>query len=206
MDIFLILNGLIIIIGIAYSIILHEVAHGFAALIYGDDTAKLAGRLSLNPLKHIDPVGTVILPLILFIFNMPVFGWAKPVPINPINFKHQRIGILVVSIAGVVINFIIMILMFWFFVLFRIEGFLVVASMNLMLFVFNLLPFPPLDGYNFFSMLLPEKIRYVVYKLKDFFLVAFLVLMVTGGIRYIYVPLFNLIGNFLINLFLGGKQ
>ncbi len=206
MDIFLILNVVIIVIGVAYSIILHEVAHGFAALIYGDNTAKSAGRLSLNPLKHIDPVGTVILPLILFIFNMPIFGWAKPVPVNPLNFKHQRSGIIVVSIAGVVVNFIIMILMFLFFVLFKLEGFLVVASLNLMLFIFNLLPFPPLDGYNFFSMLLPDNLRNFVYKFKDFFLVAFLVLMITGGIKYIYVPLFNLIGNFMINLFLGGRQ
>ncbi len=205
MDIFFILNVAIITIGIAYSIILHEVAHGLAALLNGDNTAKIAGRISLNPIKHIDIVGTVILPLILFIFNMPIFGWAKPVPVNPINFKHQRIGMIVVSVAGVFVNFIIMIFMFLFFVLFRLEGFLVVASLNLMLFIFNLLPFPPLDGYNFFSMLLPEKTRNIVYKFKDFFLIIFLVLMATGGIKYIYVPLFNTIGNFLINLFLRGK-
>ena len=181
----------LLIVGIFYSIIFHEIAHGLAAYISGDPTAKNAKRLSLNPIHHIDPVGTIILPLILYLANMPLFGWAKPVPINPLLFKNKKWGIIFVSLAGIITNFIIMIIMFFLFSIFKMKMFLLLASINFMLFLFNLLPFPPLDGYKFFSEILPFRLKFFITKYESLFLVIFLFLMITGGIRYIYTPLYN---------------
>ncbi|MGC8764828.1 MAG: site-2 protease family protein [Brevinematia bacterium] len=200
-----ILNIAIVVVGIIYSIILHEVAHGFVALLFGDDTAKLKKRLSLNPVRHIDPIGTLLLPLILFILKIPVFGWAKPVPINPLLFKNRRVGIIFVSIAGVMVNFLLMIIMFFLFSRIKLEAFIILASLNLMLAIFNLLPFPPLDGYRFFSEILPSKVKYFLERFENIFLVIFLFLIVTGLIRYIYMPVYKFVANFFLSLFLGGS-
>ncbi len=200
-----VLNILLIIVGILYSIILHEIAHGFVAMLFGDDTAKSRKRLSLNPVYHVDLVGTIFLPLVLFILKMPVFGWAKPVPINPYLFKNRKAGIIFVSIAGVFTNFILMIVMFFLFSIFKIEAFLILASLNLILAIFNLLPFPPLDGYKFFSELLPSKVKFFLEKYESVFLVIFLFLVLTGGIRYIYLPVYNFVANLFLSLFLRGS-
>ncbi|MFN3347024.1 MAG: site-2 protease family protein, partial [Candidatus Bipolaricaulaceae bacterium] len=101
------------ILALLLCVIPHEVAHGFVAYLLGDPTAKRAGRLSLNPLRHLDPIGSVALPLALLLLRrftgvpLVVFGWAKPVPIYPPNFRHYRVGLFVVSIAGIVINLLI---------------------------------------------------------------------------------------------------
>src|SRR5437016_262693 len=87
-----------------FSIIAHEVAHGLVALKFGDDTAYASGRLTLNPLPHIDPIGSVIFPTLCFLMKMPAFGWAKPVPINPNRFTHYRAGVILVSLAGPLTN------------------------------------------------------------------------------------------------------
>jgi len=136
------------------SVVIHEVAHGYAALWLGDVTAKYAGRLTLNPIKHIDPLGSVILPFIMALLPGGfIFGWAKPVPYNPYNLKNQRWGELIVAAAGPISNIIIAI---FFSILIRfspviglpysfIEISIVVVFINLILAFFNLMPIPPLE-------------------------------------------------------------
>jgi len=135
---------------VVLSAILHEYAHAWAAFRQGDLTAKYAGRLTLNPLAHLDPWGTVLMPLLLLIFLGVFFGYAKPVPINPYNFKNQRQGMIWVSSAGVGANFLIA-LVFGLLVRFLPnlalgQLFSLIAMVNIWLGLFNLLPFPPLDG------------------------------------------------------------
>ncbi len=196
-----IIGILIIIIGFFYSIILHEIGHGYVAYLFGDDTARRAGRLSLNPVNHIDLVGTIILPVACLIMHLPMFGWAKPVPINPYNFKNMKTGMIFVSLAGITINFFLTALMFFLFSITKIEAILTVASINIMLVVFNIIPLPPLDGYNFFTSILPIKFARLIRTNETTFLVILVILMVTGWIRYIYNPIYNLVANFFLSLF-----
>ncbi|MBU1292654.1 site-2 protease family protein [Patescibacteria group bacterium] len=147
------------------SVIIHEVAHGWAANALGDPTAKLQGRLSLNPVRHIDPIGSILIPAVLVITQSSfLFGWAKPVPYNPYNLKNQRWGEAIVGSAGVLTNLLLAVI---FAVITRaaagagmIEFALlaaIVVSVNLSLGIFNLLPIPPLDGYTVLRGLLPYK-------------------------------------------------
>lgn len=153
-----------------FSVVLHEVSHGAVAYSLGDHTAKNAGRLTLNPIPHLDPFGSIILPLFLLIASQFggggfLFGWAKPVPINPFNFRDQRWGALKVGLAGPASNFAIallfgLLLRFGPLELFHnsfvplLMGYIV--FLNLLLGVFNLLPFPPLDGSHIFFSFLPS--------------------------------------------------
>lgn len=147
------------------SIIIHEVAHGYAAYMLGDPTAKLAKRLTLNPFRHIDPIGSVILPAALVLTHSPfLFGWAKPVPYNPYNLRNQRWGESIVAVAGVATNLILSVV---FGLVTRYAagaGMTALASLsativlvNLYLGLFNLIPIPPLDGYTFLRGLLPPR-------------------------------------------------
>ena len=155
--------GLIIIV---FSVILHEVAHGFAANMLGDPTAKLENRLTLNPLPHIDPIGTIVLPLMLFISQVGfLFGWARPVPYNPYNLKG-RFDETLVAAAGPLTNVGIALL---FSLIYHLVGDIasegvvsmiyMVIFINLFLAVINLLPLPPLDGSKILSTLLPIEVR-----------------------------------------------
>ena len=146
-----------------FSIVIHEVAHGSVAYHLGDPTAKYAGRLTLNPLKHLDPFGSVILPLLLFIIRSPIlFGYAKPVPINPYNFRDQKWGSLKVAVAGPAANFSIAII---FGLIIRFINlpeslfvfFSIVSFYNFLLGIFNLVPIPPLDGSYILFAFLSEK-------------------------------------------------
>ncbi len=157
----------IIIIILVFSAVIHEVAHGAIAYQLGDPTAKYAGRLSLNPIKHLDPIGSVLVPLLLVILPTNiVFAWAKPVPINPYNFRDQKYGEAKVAFAGAGINLLIALifglsLRFFspFFLnypsLFFIFG--IITYINLILAIFNLLPIPPLDGSHILFTFLPQK-------------------------------------------------
>jgi Zn-dependent protease len=148
-----------------FSIVIHEIAHGSVALYLGDATAKTEGRLSLNPLKHLDPFGSVILPFLLFISGSPILiGWAKPVPINPYNFRDQRWGALKVAFAGPAANFLLA-LVFGLFLRFVnlsqaipfMQLLEVVVFYNIFLGLFNLVPLPPLDGSHVLFSFLTKK-------------------------------------------------
>lgn len=150
------------------SIIAHEVAHGIAALWQGDPTAKHAGRLTLNPVPHIDPIGSIVVPLICAVISPGfMFGWAKPVPVNPYNFKSQKWGEALVAFAGPLTNIIIALV---FTALIRFGEFgpvffqfaLTAIAINIVLAIFNLIPIPPLDGSKILFSVLPQ--RYYRFK------------------------------------------
>ena len=154
------------------SIVLHEMAHGYVALMFGDRTAKHQGRLTLNPIPHIDPVWTVIIPIAAYILSKGTFiiGGAKPVPVNPFNYRRPVLGDICVSVAGVAVNFLIAVMMILLInfvqIIFggpqetlAVHVLLNVALLNIVLAMFNLIPIPPLDGSHLFKYLLPQELR-----------------------------------------------
>ncbi len=185
-----------------YSIIFHEIMHGASAYMFGDDTAKRAGRLTLNPIPHIDPLGSIVLPGIGFLFRIfsgvsLIIGWAKPVPVNPYNFSRRRVGEITVSLAGVFANFVIMIVMLFIYTLtservFFARVFFDVAATNFFLIYLNILPIPPLDGYNFAVNVLPGRIsRYITNMVRGretVFLMLLFVMFATPIGRFIFIP------------------
>ncbi len=185
--------AIVSIVILLFSIMIHEVAHGSAAYQLGDPTAKDAGRLSLNPLSHIDPFGTVMLPLILLVLtsgNGPVFGWAKPVPVNPFNFRDQKWGNLKVSIAGPSANFVLA-LVFGLSIRFLPLSpafttiFSLVVIYNLLLGLFNLIPIPPLDGSHILFTFLPEKYNDIKVMLGQYGF-AILIFFIFLGLPYLF--------------------
>ena len=177
-----------------FSIIIHEIAHGSVAFSLGDPTAKNEGRLTLNPLKHLDPFGSVILPLLLLLFTFghgPIFGWAKPVPINPFNFRDQKWGNFKVAIAGPAMNFLIAII---FGLAIR---FIPLSSTLLMLFsvitvynfawgIFNLVPIPPLDGSHILFTFLGEKFSNIRIFLQQYGLFI-LIFFIFFGLQVVFL-------------------
>lgn len=168
-----IVNSLFFILILIASVVIHEVAHGYVAYRYGDITAQMAGRLTMNPLKHLDMLGSVIVPITLIILHAPfLIGWAKPVPINDRNFTKRREGLFAVSIAGICANFSIAIV---FSILLRAsmyfgfsnESFVYITSIiifiNIILGFFNLIPIPPLDGSKIALSLIPGDTRKIEY-------------------------------------------
>ncbi len=181
---------------LAYSIILHEVSHGAVAQLYGDPTARNEGRLTLNPLKHVDPLGTVILPAFLFFLQSPIlFGWAKPVPYNPLYFRNRKLGVVTVAAAGPVTN---LLLAFAFAALLKTgpaapwESILFYGvSLNAMLAIFNLLPIPPLDGSKVLAALLPPAARAAYLSIERFGFFIVFALMFTGVLGRLLVPAYR---------------
>ena len=182
METLLIIFGFIIVI---LSIIIHEIAHGSMAYALGDETAKSQGRLSLNPISHIDPVGTILLPLLLSMVpsNPVIIGWAKPVPVNFNNIKDKRWGALKVSLAGPMANFVIAIIFALIIRFMPGSEMFVIFQMavvyNLLLGIFNLIPIPPLDGSHILFDLLPqgqslEKLKYFLMQYGFFILIFFI--------------------------------
>lgn len=181
------------IIILLFSVIIHEVMHGFAALKFGDYTAQRAGRLTLNPIPHIDLVGTILLPGILIFTGSPIlFGWAKPVPVNPLNFSNIRKGELVVSAAGILANFGLALaaaLLYHFLNALPqtfpaiIGGLLrFTVTINLVLGIFNLFPIPPLDGSKILLSQLPLNLAKSYQKIEPYgFLILLVLLMVPFG-------------------------
>lgn len=175
-----ILTFLIALVAIVLSIMLHEVAHGLVALWNGDDTAKRAGRLNLNPVSHFDPVGFLMLIFLRF-------GYAKPVPVNPYNFKNRKVGMFTVSVAGVTLNLILAFFCYPLFVVcseinYLSTFLLYIVVVNLNLAAFNLLPLYPLDGYRILNCFIPETNKFMSF-LKNYSRYILIFLLALGIIR-----------------------
>lgn len=167
------------------SMMLHELGHGLAALWQGDHTARLAGRLSLNPLKHIDPIMSVVVPLFLALTGMPIFGGAKPVPINTRNLKHDEWSFALVAIAGPLVNFILAFVFYTILVFADAEWLLILASaglvVNLGFLLFNIIPIPPLDGSRVLYALAPDGVRALMVQIERHGFIIIYALLVLGG-------------------------
>jgi Zn-dependent protease len=197
-----------------FAITVHEAAHAWTALKLGDPTAAALGRVSLNPLAHIDPIGTVLFPLLLIIFKQPVFGWAKPVPYNPYNLRQPRKGGLWISFAGPISNILTAgaaVLLFQVLKPFGarvsdsslltkpLEGLSVIlfftALINISLAVFNLIPIPPLDGSGILAGLLSEKAAATYARIRPFGFFILIALMYTNVLSLIFSPVQHLIAS-----------
>lgn len=179
---------LIVIVVILFSMTLHEAMHGFMAFWLGDDTAEREGRLTLNPIKHIDPFLTLLLPVMLAVIGAPIFGGAKPVPFNPARLKYDEWGAALVALAGPLTNFVIAFILFASFVLFgasqdSIAGqFLITGVLvNLGFFVFNMIPIPPLDGSRVLYALAPDFVRRGMEAIEQFGLIFIFALVLLAS-------------------------
>ncbi len=209
MDIRLILVQVFVVL---FAITIHEAAHAWMANRLGDPTAAALGRASLNPLVHIDPIGTVIFPLLLILFKMPVFGWAKPVPYNPLNLRRPKRGGLWISFAGPISN---ILTAGAAVVLFRalkpfgaritdasalsrpLEGLSIIllftALINISLAVFNLIPIPPLDGSGILAGLLSEQAAAKYERLRPYGFFLLILVMYSGALSLIFSPVQKLV-------------
>lgn len=194
---------LLAVLPVLLAITVHEAAHGYAARYWGDHTAEQMGRLTLNPLAHIDPIGTVVVPAVLFFTTGFMFGWAKPVPVVPRNFRDARLGMRTVAVAGPLSN---LVMAFGW-------GLVAVAavyapesyqfpmskmaqygiSINAVLFVLNMLPVPPLDGGRFVDSFLPAKQSMQYRKLEPYGTWIILILLMTGVLWSVIGPMVNVI-------------
>jgi Zn-dependent protease len=192
-----------------FSIVLHEVAHGWVARREGDPTAFMLGRLTLNPIPHIDPIGSILVPVMLTLVPGGfIFGWAKPVPVNPRNFRNYKRGDILVSLAGIAVNLLLVIAfalsiaaLTWGMRLFP-AGFstwMVLLEMaragiliNLVLALFNLLPIPPLDGSHVMYHLLPPDLGMRYREMGRFGMLLVFAFIFLGGTRVLLPPLFFL--------------
>ena len=192
---------LIYIIPLLFAITLHEAAHGWIASKFGDHTARMMGRVTLDPTKHIDPIGTIAIPLVLLLSSSGfIFGWAKPVPINFNALRNGKNGMIWVALAGPGANIVMAVC--WLFVMIiaininiavLIEMGRVGILVNCVLAVFNLLPIPPLDGSRVISALLPNRLAYQYNQLEQYGLYILLGLMFLGGFNYLVRPWVELI-------------
>ena len=192
---------LIYIIPLLFAITLHEAAHGWVASKLGDHTARMMGRVTLDPTKHIDPIGTIAIPLVLLLSSSGfIFGWAKPVPINFNALRNGKNGMIWVALAGPGANIVMAIC--WLFLMIisikmnitvLIEMGRVGILVNCVLAVFNLLPIPPLDGSRVISALLPNRLAYQYNQVEQYGLYILLGLMFLGGFNYLVRPWVELI-------------
>ena len=186
------------------AIILHEISHGFVANLLGDDTAKRAGRLTLNPIPHVDPFGSIFLPVLGALTQVPVIGWAKPVPVNPSRLRNPRRDMLIVSLAGPGTNFALAAVAALVarsqFHVHDIHSNLIVdlpmrvlipflfAEVNVFLGVFNFLPIPPLDGAALVERILPRTWLAGWYRIRPYGILVLLLLVIRGGLDPLFQP------------------
>ncbi len=184
-------TALLAIVPVVFAIVLHEAAHGYVARIFGDQTAWMLGRVTLNPIKHIDLIGTIAVPGVLLLTGAPfLFGWAKPVPVNFGNLRHPKRDMIWVAAAGPGANFVMALLWAVVAQLAAPSGMLtsvglyqmaqIGISINLVLMVLNLLPIPPLDGGRIAVGLLPDRAAGALARLEPYGFIVILVLLVTG--------------------------
>ncbi len=188
MNIAAVLIVLIIVVG---SVILHELAHGLVAYWLGDHTAKDAGRLTFNPIKHIDPFMSIMVPVVLYMLNAPVFGGAKPVPVNFANLKWREWGMALVALAGPMTNFLISLIAFlighFSGILYGASGeianfvFSEIVFINLGFMIFNLIPIPPLDGSRILYAISPDAVRNVLSSIERYGIIIVYVLILVCG-------------------------
>ena len=220
-----IINVIFMLPALLVAVIFHEVAHGYIAYKLGDNTAKLEGRLTINPIPHIDPLGSIILPVLLLAVGSPfLFGWAKPVPINPFNFKKIDIrkGMAITALAGPITNFILAVIFAFLLKSFKNQEF--VASLisifgtgiiesivlpiliflkyavmvNLILFIFNILPIPPLDGGRVIMSLVSPELERKLEPLEQYGFFIIILLLFLGIINKIIFPIYEFFMNILI--------
>ena len=199
-----------------FSIVLHEFAHGYVAYRMGDDTAYFSGRLTLNPLKHVDVMGTFLVPALCYFFGLPLFGWAKPVPVNPMRFPSPRRDMGKVALAGPAVNLLLAFVCAGLLkIIFLSQGVLPERTLallgyllqyglfiNILLAVFNLIPIPPLDGGRILVALLPlrQAMGYERFLGRYGMWIVFL-LILSGAVRYILLPPTQLILTLLSKIF-----
>jgi len=180
-----------------FSVVVHEYAHGYVAYRWGDPTAAVLGRLTLNPVPHIDPIGSLLVPALMAMTGGFLFGWAKPVPVNPDNYRDKKLGDITVSLAGPASNVVLALLFtaIWI-VLRRLLGaaflagtldaiFATAVQLNLILAAFNLLPIPPLDGSHVLANFLPRKLAYNYMSLARFGFLILIAMMFLPPLRAI---------------------
>ncbi|RUA05792.1 MAG: site-2 protease family protein [Gammaproteobacteria bacterium] len=196
---------LIVAIPVLFAITIHEVAHGWVANKCGDSTAKMLGRLSLNPIKHIDPIGTIVVPAVLYFSSGFLFGWAKPVPINYNALNSPKRDMSWVALAGPLSNFAMAGL--WLASIFlakEIDSIFLVKMasvgiyINLVLGVLNLLPLPPLDGSRVVASLLPNPLAYQYNKLEAYGLYILLALLFLGIFEKVILPIVQILQTFML--------
>ncbi|CAN5406288.1 site-2 protease family protein [soil metagenome] len=191
---------------VLFAITLHEVAHGYIAMKFGDKTALMLGRLTLNPIKHIDLIGTIIVPTVLFFLGGFIFGWAKPVPVTWQNLRHPRRDMALVALAGPIAN---LLMIFGWALIAKLSVLLSITMptaalalhymgeagilINLVLLILNLIPIPPLDGSRVLSSILPPRIAYHFNRLEPFGFLILLALLASG-------ILFKIISNPIVSL------
>ncbi len=189
------------------SVVIHEVSHGFMAEYFGDKTARFAGRLTLNPIKHLDFFGSVFLPALLVLTHAPfLFGWAKPVPYNPDNLSNRKWGTIAVASAGILAN-ILMAIIFGIIIRFTSDFYLpagfyfitsIIVVINLALALFNLIPIPPLDGSKILFSFLPESFSGTMLLLEQYSLILLIIFIVFFS-DYLY-PILKYLFHFLTGL------
>lgn len=197
-------------IPVLFAITVHEASHGYVARMFGDNTAYVLGRVTLNPIKHIDPIGTIALPLGMVILTGFMFGWAKPVPVDWGSLRRPKRDMILVAAAGPAVNLVMAILWAILFRLLQGAGveerfFFEVAragiQVNLIFMALNLLPIPPLDGGRIVSGLLPQKLSIAYSRIEPFGLFIIIGLMFAGGLNFLLKP-FLAIGEAIVSVFI----
>ncbi|YCA43597.1 site-2 protease family protein [Bacillus sp. JZ8] len=184
-----------VVITLIIAFTIHEFSHAFVANLFGDPTAKDEGRLTLSPISHLDPFGTLLLII-------AGFGWARPVPVNPRNFKRPRLAGVLVSIAGPLSNLVLAFIgTICYYALvnaqvasnnqYLYEFLNLFIMLNILLFIFNLLPFPPLDGYRILEDLAPTNIRIKMKQYESYGILLFLIIVITPLDQYVISPIYN---------------